>query len=80
VADQLSLSLFPVAPTLEHRASAKRFVSLHFFDPTTVGRAQDRDQSCEHGDEPSGSLKLLGIFCMAAQLAASQEGLSSVRK
>jgi hypothetical protein len=27
--------------------------------------AQDRDQlegSCEHGDEPSGSLKLLGIF------------------
>jgi hypothetical protein len=36
--------------------------------------------SCEHGDEPSGSLKLLGIFWMAAQLAASQEGLSSVRK
>jgi hypothetical protein len=33
--------------------------------------------SCEHGDEPSGSLKLLGIFWMAAQLAASQEGLSS---
>jgi hypothetical protein len=27
--------------------------------------AQDRDQwrgSCEHGDEPSGSLKLLGFF------------------
>jgi hypothetical protein len=26
--------------------------------------AQDRDQycSCEHGNEPSGSLKLLGIF------------------
>jgi hypothetical protein len=36
--------------------------------------------SCEHDDEPSGSLKLLGIFWMAAQLAASQEGLSSVRK
>jgi hypothetical protein len=36
--------------------------------------------SCEHGDEPSGSLKLLGIFGMAAQLAASQEGFSSVRK
>jgi hypothetical protein len=36
--------------------------------------------SCEHGDEPSGSLKLLVIFLMAAQLAASQEGLSSVRK
>jgi hypothetical protein len=29
-------------------------------------------------DEPSGSLKLLGISRMAAQLAASQEGLSSV--
>jgi hypothetical protein len=36
--------------------------------------------SCEHGYEPSGSLKLLGISCMAAQLAASQEGLSSVSK
>jgi hypothetical protein len=36
--------------------------------------------SCEHGDEPLGSLKLLGISRMAAQLAASQEGLSSVSK
>jgi hypothetical protein len=36
--------------------------------------------SCEDGDEPSGSLKLLGIFRVAAQLAASQEGLSSVSK
>jgi hypothetical protein len=36
--------------------------------------------SCEHSDEPSGSLKLLGISWMAAQLAASQEGLSSVSK
>jgi hypothetical protein len=36
--------------------------------------------SCEHGDVSSGSLKLLGIFRMAAQLAASQEGLSAVRK
>jgi hypothetical protein len=35
---------------------------------------------CDHGDEPSGSLKLLGISQMAAQLAASQEGLSSVSK
>jgi hypothetical protein len=28
-----------------------------------IGLAQDRDQwgSCEHGDEPSGSLKVLGI-------------------
>jgi hypothetical protein len=36
--------------------------------------------SCEHGDEPSGSLKLLGISWMAAHLAASQEELSSVSK
>jgi hypothetical protein len=36
--------------------------------------------SCEHGDEPSGSLKLLEIFWLAAQIAASQEGLSSVCK
>jgi hypothetical protein len=28
---------FPVAPTLEHRASVKRFVSLQFFNPATVG-------------------------------------------
>jgi hypothetical protein len=27
-----SLSLFPVAPTLEHRASVKRFVSLQFLN------------------------------------------------
>jgi hypothetical protein len=30
--------------------------------------------SCEHAMKPSGSLKLLGISGMAAQLAASQEG------
>jgi hypothetical protein len=36
--------------------------------------------SCEYADEPSGSLKLLGISGMAAQLAASQEGLSSLSK
>jgi hypothetical protein len=36
--------------------------------------------SCEHGDEPSGSLKLLGISWGAAQSTASQEGLSSVSK
>jgi hypothetical protein len=35
----LSLSLFPVAPNLEHRASVKRFVSLQFLNPKTVGRA-----------------------------------------
>jgi hypothetical protein len=34
----LSLSLFPVSPTLEHRASLKRFVSLQFFKPKTVDR------------------------------------------
>jgi hypothetical protein len=36
--------------------------------------------SCEHGDETLDSLKLLGISWMAAQLTASQEGLSSVHK
>jgi hypothetical protein len=35
---------------------------------------------CEHGDEPSGSLKLLGVSGVAARWAASQEGLSSVNK
>jgi hypothetical protein len=35
---------------------------------------------CENGDETSGSLKMLGISCVAAQSAASQEGLSSVSK
>jgi hypothetical protein len=34
----LSLSLSPVAPTLEYRASVKRFVSLQFLNPKTVGR------------------------------------------
>jgi hypothetical protein len=36
--------------------------------------------SCEHGDVPPGSLKLLGISGMAAELAASQGGFRSVRK
>jgi hypothetical protein len=36
--------------------------------------------SHEHGNEPSVSLKLLGISSMAVQLAASQEGLGSVSK
>jgi hypothetical protein len=35
---------------------------------------------CEHGDEPSGSLKILGISWVAAQLAASHVGLRSVSK
>jgi hypothetical protein len=36
--ESLSLSLFLVAPTLEHSASVKRFVSLQFLNPKTVGR------------------------------------------
>jgi hypothetical protein len=32
-------NLFPVAPTLKHRASVKCFVSLQFLNPKTVGRA-----------------------------------------
>jgi hypothetical protein len=36
--------------------------------------------SCEHGDELSGSLKLLGSSWVETQLAASQEGLRSVSK
>jgi hypothetical protein len=36
--------------------------------------------SCEHGIEPSGSIKMLGSSSVAAQLAAPQEGLSSVSK
>jgi hypothetical protein len=31
-------TLFPVAPTLEHKAYVKRFVSLQFLHPKTVGR------------------------------------------
>jgi hypothetical protein len=34
----LILSLFPVAPKWEHRASVKDFVSLPFPNPWTVGR------------------------------------------
>jgi hypothetical protein len=29
---------FPVSPTMEHRASVKRFVSLTFLNPETGGR------------------------------------------
>jgi hypothetical protein len=35
--------------------------------------------SCEHGIEPSGSIKCLG-GSWAAQLTAPQEGLSSLSK
>jgi hypothetical protein len=33
-----SLSLFPVAPTSEHKTSVRRFVSVQFLKPKTVGR------------------------------------------
>jgi hypothetical protein len=36
--------------------------------------------SCEHGDEPSGSLKIAGYFLNGCTIGSSQEGLSSVRK
>jgi hypothetical protein len=42
--------------------------------------AQDKEPvegSCEDGDEPSGCIKLLRSSSVAAQLGASQEGLSS---
>jgi hypothetical protein len=34
--------------------------------------------SCEHGNEPPGSIKCWEVLGVAAQLAASQEGLSSM--
>jgi hypothetical protein len=34
----IAVSLFPVAPTLEHRASVKGLASLQFLNPKTVGR------------------------------------------
>jgi hypothetical protein len=34
--------------------------------------------SCEHGNEPSGSIKCWGNSLVAAQLVASQEGLNSM--
>jgi hypothetical protein len=34
--------------------------------------------SCEHGDETSGSLKFWEVPWVAAQLAVSEGGLSSV--
>jgi hypothetical protein len=34
--------------------------------------------SCEDGNEPSGSIKMLGNFSVAERLAASQEGLRSM--
>jgi hypothetical protein len=36
--------------------------------------------SCEHWNEPSGSVMCLGSSWVAAQLAASQEGLSSMNE
>jgi hypothetical protein len=48
-----------------------------------IDLAQDRDQwrgSCEHGNEPSGSIKYMEVSSVAAELAASQEGLSSMNE
>jgi hypothetical protein len=36
--------------------------------------------SCEHGNETSGLHKMLGSSWVAAQLTASQEGLSSMNE
>jgi hypothetical protein len=38
VINYFSLSLFPLVPTLGDRTSVKRFVSLKFLNPKTVGR------------------------------------------
>jgi hypothetical protein len=42
----LCLALFPVAPTLEYRASVNRSVSLQFLNPKTLGRTP------RMGDQP----------------------------
>jgi hypothetical protein len=41
-----ALSLFPVAPTLEHRTSVKRFISLQFLNPKAI------DSTACMGDQP----------------------------
>jgi hypothetical protein len=35
--------------------------------------------SCEHGNEPSGSIKCWEVLRVAAQLVASQEGLNTMK-
>jgi hypothetical protein len=35
--------------------------------------------SCDHGNEPSGSINAGKVLGVATQLAASQEGLSSMK-
>jgi hypothetical protein len=35
--------------------------------------------SCEHGNETSGSINCCEVFKVVAQLAATQEGLSSMK-
>jgi hypothetical protein len=45
----LSLSLFLVAPNLEHRASVKCCVSLQFLNRRTVGRTHGRGISPSQG-------------------------------
>jgi hypothetical protein len=46
VISRITLSLFPVAPTLEHKASVKIFVSVQFLNPKTV------DRTLLTGDQP----------------------------
>jgi hypothetical protein len=44
----MTLSLFPDAPTFEHRPSVKCFVSLQFLNPKTADRTPwPRDQPVE---------------------------------
>jgi hypothetical protein len=46
------LFLFPVAPTLEHRASVKHFVLLQFLNPKKSGRTSwTKDQTISFGQE-----------------------------
>jgi hypothetical protein len=45
----ISLSFSPVAPTLDHRASLKHFVSLQFLNPKTISRTFGRDISPSQG-------------------------------
>jgi hypothetical protein len=77
-----SLSLFPVAPTMEHRASMKRFVSLQFHNPETVGRAPWM------GDQPiarplpiqtqTNIHTLSGIWTHCPRVRAGEDSSSSI--
>jgi hypothetical protein len=62
---------FSVAPTLEHRASVKRFVSLQFINPKTVGRPPWT------GDQPFA--KLLPAQGNTNRINADIHALSGIR-